>query len=305
MAIARELARLTDEVLHVEAGGTSETRVEVAPFVGASPEEVREYEVRVRGLPRAWYTLSAERFRLPTGVPGEILLVVHPPPEDPSAPLGEYQYAVDLIPATGEAATVLEGRVFALAPGGASMRSRLLEYLPAVYRDDLFLGRFLLIFQSILDPIDRSVDSTHYYLDPAVAPLSFLPWLALWVGVELDPGLEPPAQRELIRRATELHRWKGTRRGLREELKIRTGTRPLIVENFDGLRVGQDAALGLNTYLGARRDGCVAVTLARDGAATVDQRQAEALVDELKPAEVGHVVRIVGAPRGLEGADRG
>lgn len=301
MAIASERVRLSDEVLYVEAGGTTETRITVEPFAGASAEEVREYGVQVRGLPRNWYSLSTERFRQPAGRSGEILLAVHPPREDRTAPLGEYQYTVDLVPATGDEKTVLEGRLFALAPGGTSMRSRLLEYLPTVYRDDLFLARFLLIFQSILDPIDAAVDNTHYYLDPAVAPASFLPWLASWVGIELDPALDVGTQRELIRRATEFHRWKGTRRGIREELRARTGTRPLIVENFDGMRIGQDAALGLNTQLGAQREGCITVTLVRHAEALIDQQHAEALVSELKPAQSGHLVRIVGIPSQVRG----
>ena len=95
------------------------------------------------------------------------------------------------------------------------------------------------------------------------------------------------------------------RRGLREELKLRTATRPLIVENFDGMRLGQDAALGLNTNLGVHREGSIAVTLASDREATVDQPQAEALVHDLKPAHVGHVVRIVRAPKAPKGESSG
>lgn len=301
MAIAPEKVRLGDDILYVEAGGTTETTITVDQFAGVSAEEVREYAVQLHGLPRNWYSLSTERLRQPSGRLGEVLLVIHPPGDDRTAALGEYQFTVKLAPASGEDPAVLEGRLFALAPGGSSLRSRLLDYLPTVYRDDLFLARFLLIFQSILDPIDAAVDNTHYYLDPAVAPATFLPWLGAWVGIELDPRLDVGTQRALIRRATEFHRWKGTRRGIREELRTRTGTRPLIVENFDGMRIGQDAALGLNTQLGAPRDGCITVTLARHAEALIDQQQAEALVREMKPAQCGHLVRVVGIPSHARG----
>ena len=37
--------------------------------------------------------------------------------------------------------------------------SRYLDYLPSVYRDNEFIGRFLLIFESELGPIENMVDS--------------------------------------------------------------------------------------------------------------------------------------------------
>ena len=37
--------------------------------------------------------------------------------------------------------------------------SRLLDYLPASYRDDALMGQFLLIFESILTPIENTVDN--------------------------------------------------------------------------------------------------------------------------------------------------
>jgi phage tail-like protein len=162
-----------------------------------------------------------------------------------------------------------------------------------------------LIFQSLLDPIEQKADNTHYYLDPGTTPAEFLPWLASWVGITLEPGLDETGQRELIRQAVELHRWKGTRRGLRDELRQRTGARALIVENFDGLRIGQDASLGLNTYLGAHREGCIAVTLAQGNESAVDHLRAEELVRDLKPAHVGHILRVVRAPGAGEGDSRG
>lgn len=305
MAILQEQARLTDDELTVEAGATVETTVLVDPFTGISSEEVREYAVHVRGLPARWYSLSTDLLRLPTGVAAEILLVVHPPHDDPDHPLGAYEFTVELIPSTGDAPISLSARLLALAPGARRLRSRLLEYLPSIFRDDLFLGRFLLIFQSLIDPVEQKADNTHYYLDPGVTPAEFLPWLASWVGITLEPGLDEAGQRELIRQAVELHRWKGTRRGMRDELRQRTGARALIVENFDGMRIGQDASLGLNTYLGETKDGCVAVTLARAGGSTVDHQRAEELVRELKPAHVGHVVRVVHAPGAGEGVSRG
>jgi phage tail-like protein len=296
MAIIQQLARLTADDLFVEAGFTGETTIEVGPFAGATDEEIREFAVRVSGLPEKWYTLSTRQLRLTSGSQDTVLLVIHPPHDDPVSPLGVYEFVVELLPTGSPEAISLPGRLVALAPGAASMHSRLLQYLPPIFQDDLFLARFLLIFQSVLDPIDQIVDNTHNYLDAGLTPASFLPWLASWVGVTFEPGLDEARQRELIRQAVELSRWKGTRRGLSAELMLRTGARPLIVENFDGMRLGQDAALGLNSQLGAHREGSITVTLASDQDTIVDQQQAEAMVGDLKPAHVGHIVRVVRAP---------
>ncbi len=298
------LASLSRSDLVVEAGAAIETVVEIRSAIGEPVDTFEECTLRVRDLPDGWYTLSTERLRVPAGGSGQALLAIHPPHDDPSAALGEHPFTVEVTPDSG-GVVELSARLLALPPGGESLQSRLLEYLPAVYRGDPFIARFLLIFQSIIDPIERTIDYTHHYLDPDLTPARFLPWLASWVGIELDPALDEASQRELVRRAVELHRWKGTRRALREELRIRTGARALIAENFDGMRLGQDACLGLNTNLGVRRDHCIAVTLAAGPESTVEQRQADAVVQELKPAHVGHVVRIVPAPRSPRGGDNG
>lgn len=296
MAIAEARARLIDEDLTVEAGATVEASIEVGPTAEAWVDSFEEYELGLHGLPDGWFALSTRRLRVPAGKTGQALLVISPPREDPISPPGDYRFVVELIPASGQESIRLPGQLRVLAPGAGSMESRLLQYLPALYRSDLFLARFLLIFQSIIDPIEQTIDNTHHYLDPGTTPASFLPWLAGWLGLTLDPRLSEHAQRELIRQAVELYRWKGTRRGLREEMRIRTGCRALIVENFDGIRLGQDASLGLNTYLGVRSDQFVAVTLATNGDTAVSQPEAEAIVEELKPAHVSHLVRTVPAP---------
>jgi phage tail-like protein len=182
------------------------------------------------------------------------------------------------------------------APGAAAGRSQLLDYLPRVYRRDAFLAQFLLVFQSVLDPIERRIDASQHFLDPELTPAVFLPWLASWLDLELTPGMDEHSQRAAIERAIELYRWKGTRRGLREELRLRTGTRPLIVENFDGLRLGQDASLGMNTQLGAARPGEIVVTLVAPRQVDGERvARAAEMIEELKPAHVGHVVRTVAA----------
>ncbi|MDO8672665.1 MAG: phage tail protein [Dehalococcoidia bacterium] len=106
--------------------------------------------------------------------------------------------------------------------------STYLQYLPSIYRDSPFMGRFLRIFESVLEPIRRLIDNGYYYFDPLVTPEELLTWLAGWVDVTLDDSWTLNQRREVVRRAAELYRWRGTRRGLREHLQIYAGILPII-----------------------------------------------------------------------------
>lgn len=113
-----------------------------------------------------------------------------------------------------------------------------LGYLPAIYREDDFLGRFLKVFQDILSPVESALDNLHYYFDPLMAPEEFLAWLASWIDLALDENWPIGKRRQLIRAGAELYRWRGTKRGLREYLRIYTGVEPEIVEHFAGSEKG-------------------------------------------------------------------
>ena len=127
--------------------------------------------------------------------------------------------------------------------------SSYLQYLPALYWKDMFLGRFLRIFEDVLSPVQGVVNGLPDQFDPAVSSPSMLDLMAEWVGTEGPPGIGAIAWRRLVRSGMELHRWRGTKRGLRMALEIVTGHRPFITEFSQGLVLGNDASLGLNTGL--------------------------------------------------------
>ena len=286
--------------LTVEAGGTIETMLELAP---SGTEAESELTPRLRGLPSSWYTLSVEHAS--TGTEHvRARLVLHPPRLEHGGTPGDYD--IEVVGAQAQPST---WRVRLMPPGtieperGVPIpRSRLVEFLPRHYRTDEFLGRFLLIFQSALDAIEQSIDNTHLLLDPGLTPPELLEWLGSWLDLDLSSVTDVQTRRTLIERAVELYRWKGTRRGLRSELALRLNVPSLIVENFDGLRLGHDAALGVNTQLGRRSDNCLVVTLGLPSHADDELLdKAAELIDATRPASCAYVVRLAPSSRTAAG----
>ncbi len=115
-------------------------------------------------------------------------------------------------------------------PGVPETRSSYLDYLPGIYQDSEFLGRFLLIFEHVLSPIERTVGNVSHFFDADLTPPDLVPWLGSWLGVVVDARIPEERRRELVRAAPELFRWRGTRRGLREYLRLYTGIEPEITE---------------------------------------------------------------------------
>ncbi|MFJ4968323.1 phage tail protein [Streptomyces sp. NPDC088755] len=94
------------------------------------------------------------------------------------------------------------------------------ELLPALYADDDLAQRFTAGLDTVLAPVLSTLDNLPAYFDAALAPADFLAWLATWVGAGTDPDRPPELRRAVVARAVELHRWRGTRRGLVEHLRL-------------------------------------------------------------------------------------
>jgi phage tail-like protein len=288
--------RLSPNEVLVEAGASTEAGIELT-LPPRQTEEALPISLTITGLAGSWCTLSTMQFT-PSGESSRRELLVLSPPEQTMP--GVREFRLELRDADGLLASTA-GRVHVVAPLIAASvaqeavpRSSLVQFLPRNAAADPFLGRFLLIFEGLLNPIEKIVDNRPHYLDPAITPSGLLEWLASWLAVPLDDRIPDADRRALVEQAVELYRWKGTRRALKTELKLRTGQQALIVENFDGLRLGQDAAMGLNTQLGRRCEGTFVVTLPSRNPATADDLpRFDELVDTIKPAGCGHVVRVV------------
>lgn len=105
------------------------------------------------------------------------------------------------------------------------------ELLPGVYLEDSLAQRFTEGLDTVLAPVFATLDCLDAYLDPWLTPVDFLPWLASWVGVELDETWPEDRQRALVAAAPGLHRDRGTHRGLVEYLRLLTGGEVEIVES--------------------------------------------------------------------------
>lgn len=90
----------------------------------------------------------------------------------------------------------------------------LVTALPSLYQGSSFTERFLSAFDDLLAPLFTTLGTVDAYLDPRLAPADFLPWLAGWVGIELDENWSEEQQRRLIAEGVSLLQWRGTRRGL-------------------------------------------------------------------------------------------
>lgn len=185
-------------------------------------------------------------------------------------------------------------------------KGRYVDHLPAIYRRDELMGRFLMLFESFWAPIEQQIEHLSLYLDPRLTPPEFLPWLASWIDLVLDEAWPENRRRQLLRAATSLYRKRGTCQGLREYLEIYTGGRATIVEHRAyNLRLGSEARLGSGIALGTTNvPHTFSVSLRLPPLATSEggedgdrqeaarQRKIVAIIEAEKPAHTAYDLRL-------------
>lgn len=92
--------------------------------------------------------------------------------------------------------------------------------LPAVLQEDDLLLRFAAAIDDTFAPVHLTLDALACYVDPHLAPADFLEWLCAWVGVEPDQTWSTERRREVVAHAAAVHRWRGTRRGVAEAVRL-------------------------------------------------------------------------------------
>ena len=130
-------------------------------------------------------------------------------------------------------------------------------HLPAIFQSSAFAGQFLRAFERILSrtipdtpadapfvpvratrasgpndlgkevaipvALEEMIAGLHTYFDPDRTPPDFLPWLARWVGLSLWEDWDVDERRRFIREIVPLYRWRGTKFGMKEVLRIYAG----------------------------------------------------------------------------------
>ena len=172
-----------------------------------------------------------------------------------------------------------------------------LKYLPSVYQQDPFMRRLLLIFESVLVPLEQVVDMLPLYTEPEMIPEEFLPWLAHWVALSLDSAWPVERQRALVADAVEIYRWRGTKRGLKLHIATYTGIEPVIQEAQGGFVLGRESGLGWTTQLAVapRNPLLFIVTVPADNPRAIDPEVLRAIIEEDKPAHAVYRLRVVRA----------
>ena len=149
-------------------------------------------------------------------------------------------------------------------------RATLLDYLPAVLREDKesahFLEEFLSITGMIDETISTQIETMARLFDPLAVPsgdtfgathhteIDFLAWLGSWLGLTIERHWPEDRRRMLIAKSYRLFDLRGTAEGLRLHVSIYTGV-PMediqVLEHYqlrrwamlDGFQLGDDAQL--------------------------------------------------------------
>ncbi len=174
---------------------------------------------------------------------------------------------------------------------------RLLSLLPAIYREDPLLGRYLLAFEQVLLGLERTIDEIGTLFDPLTTREEFLPWLSSWMAFTLRADLDVQQQRAFLARVIPLYRRRGTRQNLQELLSIFTRGIPTVTETTSEMEIGEASTLGVDTFIGGGPPHYFRVTVRLPKAEPEAQlRQsgiARALIDLEKPAHTYYDLDVV------------
>lgn len=163
--------------------------------------------------------------------------------------------------------------------------SYLVQYLPEIYQQEAFLGRFLRIFEDVLAPIERMLDSMHGYFDPSTTPPEVLEWLATWLGISTDERWPLARRRMFVRRANQMFQLRGTKKGLSIAVEALTGNVPSIV---------QPTVAELSAD--PTRQFSFRITVEASPGEVIDQQALEQLIELEKPAFTAYALEIIPAP---------
>jgi len=137
-------------------------------------------------------------------------------------------------------------------------RRNLVDFLPRVFQQTEaegggpFLRGFLNIIQTLQDSHSLRISRLHELFDPRTTDPDFLPWLASWLAIGLNPDWTVLQRRKMLMAATQLFPHRGTSKAISEFVRIYVGAKVAIEENtwpFRGFRIGVNSTVGTDTVI--------------------------------------------------------
>jgi phage tail-like protein len=306
-------------------GALANTESSTLPSLCLCPGEVSEllvrlvhhgdrplhYRLQINGtIPPSWYRFHTEGSELQPNQEAEAVVRFQPEADffearqvlQPEQVLN-LDYAAELR-VQGTATDPLAGflddpsGLLASKPFYLFLRPRSLypQFLPAVYQEVDFIGRLMKVFEQSFEPAVNTWQTLWAYLDPLTAPEALLPFLAQWVGWQNEMTWSVAQQRSLIRRAMEIYRWRGTKRGLQLYLHLYTGLplsdptrspqeQPIQINSAiqHGLVLGK-SDFGPNAILGGGKPFHFNVRLRPNQGQFLDEPLVRSIIEQEKPA---------------------
>lgn len=148
-----------------------------------------------------------------------------------------------------------------------AMADNFMNVFPEVYREkNSFMHRYLSVFSNIHYDLSYNIEHRDEMIDAEKASKKMVETYIKWLGIDVDGSfLEESLLRELLKKAPELIKYKGTKRSIEQIFDLFIGEKPSIVERnllesrendinyeaYDNLygRTLYDVTLLINTYI--------------------------------------------------------
>lgn len=169
---------------------------------------------------------------------------------------------------------------------GLPSRYGLGSLVPALLQDDDFAMRWLAGLDEVLAPVQSTLDNLDAYLDPLLAPLDFVEWLAGWVGASTDEDMDSLDTRALVANMAMLYGMRGTLQGMLHYLDLAAPARIVSVDDGCGVSWSADPTTEID---GA---GTTPVLVVRVRGSADDVAETERMVHAWCPAHIGYRVEV-------------
>jgi phage tail-like protein len=171
--------------------------------------------------------------------------------------------------------------------------------LPAIYFEDGFTQRFTQGLDSVVSSLLSTLDNLESYFDPDLSPADFIHWLSGWVGLAGEPSDTVEGRREMIKRAVEIYRLRGTVQGLTDHIALAFGVTPEIRETG-----GVSTSTTSRSALPGSEAGELVVIMRVPDPAAFNRSGLEGFVRANKPAHLPHRIEVL-APGETSGRPSG